>query len=316
MNKKIVFQLAVVFLFIFSLSGCQYLKKRVEKKEKTEFTLSSSGKQRIEIENTNGNVDVITTNDTLGNIYISAEKIGRVRINETDKPIEGVDIIIDSTGDVITIRTESLKSFSLFGNKRNAKVNYVVKIPVSLNVKVNLVNGTISADGIKSSSRLESVNGPIYINHCTGNINAETVNGSIKANVDSIRSFVAETVNGTITVGSLKGVNAQVEASCVNGRVKTENLNFTTMTSERKNLSGKLGNGSGLIKLSTVNGSIKLNGDYVSYKKKDDKNWEFKFEFDDNDEPVKIEVKQTDEQKGIEINPVDTVKKADSVKSK
>jgi len=316
MKTKIIIAVLFSTLILGSFSGCQYLKKRVEKKEKTEYKLSSTGKFRIEIDNSNGNVDVLASDDTLGVITITAEKIGKVRINETDKPIEGVNIIIDTTDEIIKIDTDYEKSFSVFGNKNSASVNYTIKVPATLKVVVNLTNGAITADGLKSDSRFESVNGPIYVSNCTGTLDIETVNGSVKANIDSTKGLIAETVNGSITLGSLRNINANVEASCVNGKVKTENLNFSTLSSEKRSLSGKIGNGNNIIRLSTVNGSIKLDGNYISFNKKEHINLDFNFEFDDNDEGIEIEIKHTDEQKGVGITPKDTTKRADSIKSK
>ncbi|HEY3251279.1 MAG TPA: hypothetical protein VGK25_09195 [Ignavibacteria bacterium] len=316
MKSKILIIIALGLFMLIGASGCQYLKKRVEKKEKTEYRLTSTGKFRIEIENVNGNVDVIPTADTTGLIYITAEKIGKVKINDQDKPIEGVDIKIDTTDEIIKVSTEYKKpSFSIFEGKNRATVNYTVKIPASLKVVVNSTNGTISAGKLQADSRFENVNGSIYINGCTGTLDIETVNGSIKANIDSTKGLIAETVNGSIDIGNLKNADANVEASCVNGKVKVENLNFSSVTSQKKNLSGQLGNGKNIIRLSTINGSIHLDGNYVSFSKKNKGDFDFKFEFDENDEPVKIEVKHTDEQKG-EVTKTDTTKAKDSVKNK
>jgi len=314
-TKTIILTVLTVFAFT-ALSGCQYLKKRVLKTEKIEYKLTADGKTRIEIDNLNGDVDVITTNDTMNIIYIIAEKTDRVRINEQEKPIQGIEIKIDSSESVIKVDTE-FKHFGTFlGDKSNARVNYTIKVPAKLQVYVTLTNGKINANNLQSESKFENVNGSIYINNCSGTINVVTVNGSIKGNIDSVRSFNAETVNGSISIGSLKNVNAKIEAECVNGKVKTENLNFLNMTSEKRSINGILGNGSGLIKLSAINGSIKLDGNYISYQKKDQIDWDFKIDFDDNERPVKIEIKKTDEQKGVGITPKDTIKRADSINSK
>lgn len=314
-TKTIITAALVLFVFV-SLSGCQYLKKRVEKIEKIEYKMTAAGKTRIEIDNLNGDVDVVTTDDTLNMLYVIAEKHDRVRINDRDKPIEGIEINIDSSGSVINVNTEYKHFGTFLGDKSNGRVNYTIKVPAKFEVYVNLTNGKIDASRLQSDSKFENVNGSIYINNCTGNMNVETVNGSIKANLDSTKGFAAETVNGSINLGSLKNVDATIEASCTNGKVKTENLNFLNLSSEKHNLTGKLGSGKNIIKLTTVNGSILMNGNYVSYEKKDHKDFDFKFEFDDNDEPVKIEVKHTDEQKGIESTGKDSVKAKDTSKSK
>ena len=316
MKAKIILTAVLGSFILFSFSGCQYLKKRVGKTEKIEYKLNASGKTRIEIDNSNGNVEVMVTNDTLNIIYVTAEKTGKVKINEADKPIEGVDIHIDSSGSVIKIDTDYRHSSSFFGEKTRTKVNYIVKVPAKFQVYVSLTNGNINAHNLISDSRFENENGSIYLSNCSGNISVETVNGSIKANVDSTKGINAETVNGSITLGNLKFVNASIDANCTNGRVKYDNLNFSSLIAEKRNLSGTLGAGNNTIKLSTVNGSIKLDGNFISYNKKEHVNFDLKWEFDENDDNVKIKVEDTDDKQGMKENTKDTNRAKDSSKAK
>ena len=72
MKAKIILTAVLGSFILFSFSGCQYLKKRVGKTEKIEYKLNASGKTRIEIDNSNGNVEVMVTNDTLNIIYVTA----------------------------------------------------------------------------------------------------------------------------------------------------------------------------------------------------------------------------------------------------
>jgi hypothetical protein len=61
---------------LFNAAGCQYLKKRVEKR-KTEYRLTSTGKFRIEIEMLTA-MWISSKADIRLNLYY--EKIGKVRI--------------------------------------------------------------------------------------------------------------------------------------------------------------------------------------------------------------------------------------------
>ena len=313
MRSKTIILAVLAFFAVTAISGCQYLKKRVLKTEKAEYKLNAAGKTRIEIDNLNGDLDVIAIEDTLNTIYIMAEIRDRVRIGEQDKPIEGIEIKIDSSGNVIKVNTEYKHFGTFLGDKSEAKVKYIIKVPSKLQVYVTLTNGKINANNLQSDSKFENVNGSIYLGKCSGDIKLETVNGSIKANIDSTKGINAETVNGSITIGNLKLVNANVDASCDNGKVKYENISFSSLSSEKKNLSGMLGSGGSIIKLTTVNGSIKLDGNPVNINKKEHADFDIKFEFDDNDEPVKIETKHTNEQKGVES---DTTKAKDSSRVK
>jgi len=313
--QTVILTVLAVFL-ISAVSGCQYLKKRVVKKEKIEYKLNAAGKIRIEIDNSVGNVDIVTADDSLSMIYLIAEKTDRVRINDQDKPIDGIEIKIDSSGNVIKVDTE-LKHFGTFlGDKSNASVNYILKIPAKFQLYVTVTVGNINARNVISDSKFETVNGSIYMNNCSGNLNIKTVNGSIKANVDSTKGITAETTNGSISFGNLKFVNANVDASCTNGKVKYNNINFTSVSTEKKNLSGKLGTGGNMLKLTTVNGSITLDGNYISINNKEHQDFNIKFDFDDEDEPVKINVNDEDKKYEIMENNTDSNKIKENPKVK
>lgn len=304
-TKTILLSVLAVFT-LTAVSGCQYLKKRVQKTEKSEFKLTSAGKTRVEIENTDGDVNVITTDDTLGTITIIAEKTDRVRVSEQDNPLDGIKINIDSSGNIIKIDTEVKHFQTFFGGRSHAHVDLIIKIPAKLQVYVTITNGKIVADNLQSESKLENVNGSIYVKNCSGMLNLETVNGSIKANVDSTSGITAETVNGSISIGNLKYVNAEIDASSSHGKVKFENLNFSSSSTDKKSLTGRLGDGKNQIKLSTVNGSIKLDGNYISVNTKEQMDFDFRWEFDDDEEPIKIKIENTDEKQGIKETAKDS----------
>ena len=295
MKSRNIIITAVVGLMLFGVSGCSLLKKRVEKTERVEYKLNSAGKFRLEVDNTNGEVIVMPSNDTLGYIYVSAEKIGRVKQTELDIPIEGIEINIDTTDEFIKIETEIKRTYGIFKKSYDGRVNYKIRIPSNLKLLAETVNGQIRVENLSSDIRLEAVNGSITVNKCSGTTDLSTVNGKIKGNFDSTKGIVAETVNGSITFGSLKNVSADVNASVVNGKVKYKNLNFSGLIFEKKNLNGILGNGTVPIRLSTVNGSITLDGNPVSIAKED---WEFEFkiDFDDDDERVKIIEKDSEQE--------------------
>ncbi|MCI0449919.1 MAG: hypothetical protein L0Y79_09065 [Chlorobi bacterium] len=287
MKARNLFIVLIIGLVLIGVSGCSLLKKRVEKTERIEYKLNANGKFRLEIDNTNGEVTVMPVNDTLGFIYVSAEKIGKVKQDDYDMPIEGITINIDTTDEIIKIETELKRSYGLFKKSYGGRVNYKIRIPAHITLLAETVNGPVRAQDLTSDIRLETVNGSITVDNCYGTADLTTVNGKIKGNFDSTKGIIAETVNGSITLGSLKNVSADVNASVVNGRVKYKNLSFNGLTLEKKNLNGILGSGTVPIRLSTVNGSIKLDGNPINIAKED---WEFEFkiDFDDDDEHIKF----------------------------
>jgi hypothetical protein len=280
MKTKYIASIIILVLGLTAFSGCSLLKKRVEKTEKVEYKISAVNKTRISIEDDNGEIKITRTNDTLGMVIIEAEKSYDVRYDEQDKPLENVKINIDTADSEIKIVTEIIRNNGMFRNHRGGEVNYNIKIPAKMQVSIDNTNGDIMLVGIDSEIDIETVNSAINLVNCTGMIKIDGVNGGVYGNFDSTKGINIELVNGMVKLGGMKNVSANVNASTINGRVKFNNLEFTDVVSEKKSLTGKLGTGGSNIVISTVNGSITLDAQQVSYKK--DSDFNFKIDFDDD----------------------------------
>jgi hypothetical protein len=297
MKTKNIIITAVIGLILFSFGGCSMLKKRVESKEIVKYTFNSS-KSSIRIDNSNGKINISNSEDTTGRIVIEAEKIAHVRVDDLNKPIDAIRINIDSTDSELVIETEINESSGIFHKNEDTKVNYEVKIPASMKVRAENVNGVITITRMNSDVSVETVNGNINVFNCPGLLDLSGVNGSITCNVDSVTSGIrVDMVNGSVKLGGLKNINADVTASTINGRVKFTDLQFSNLNSEKKSLTGTLGKGGNSIRVETTNGSIVLDANRVAPKKDD--SFEFKIDLGDDEEPIRI--KKTDH--NIEIGP-------------
>ena len=285
MKTKYIITLIIAAVFASGLSGCSLLRKRVEKTEKVEYKFSSLNKERISLNNSNGDIKITRTDDTLGIVTVEAVKSADVRFDEQDKPIDYVTIDIDTTGTDIKIETEIRNNNGLFKRDKGGKVEFNIKVPAGLDVKIDNTNGDITLIRLDSDIDIETVNSAINLNKCTGSIKIDGVNGGVHANMDSTKGINIELVNGIIKLGGLKNVSAEVEAETINGSVTTKNLQFDNLISEKKNFTGTLGTGKNPIKVSTVNGKITFDGNYISYKKDVDIN--LKIDFSD-DEHIKV----------------------------
>jgi hypothetical protein len=158
-----------------------------------------------------------------------------------------------------------------------------------MNVSIDNTNGDITMVRIDSDIRIETVNSSINLNRCSGSIKIDGVNGGVHANFDSTKGLSIELVNGIVKLGGLKNISADVDASTVNGRIKFNNLSFDNLVAEKKSLSGTLGKGVNPVRISTTNGNITFDADYVSYKKDIDINIGIDFS---DDEHIKVTEKE------------------------
>ncbi|MCZ6915245.1 MAG: DUF4097 family beta strand repeat-containing protein [Gemmatimonadetes bacterium] len=145
-------------------------------------------------------------------------------------------------------------------NTRNndVQVRFTIRVPAGVNLAARTVNGSIKAAALQGDLFAQTVNGSIDLS-TTGAAKANTVNGSIKVEIGAITlldDLEFNTVNGSITVVVPHGLNAEIDASTVGGRVSTD---FPLMVGRRgREMYGVVGVGGATIELHTVNGSVQL----------------------------------------------------------
>ncbi len=141
-------------------------------------------------------------------------------------------------------------------NNNDVQVKFTVSVPKGVRLVARTVNGGIKANGLEGDLSAVTVNGSVDIS-TTGRAEATTVNGSIMARLGATTltdDIDFNTVNGSITVHIPDGLNAEIGASTVGGRLSSD----FPMTLERRNMHGVLGTGGPELNMATVNGSIQL----------------------------------------------------------
>jgi hypothetical protein len=140
-------------------------------------------------------------------------------------------------------------------------VNFTVRVPTEIGFVGRTVNGQIEADSLQSNVEGHTVNGSVRLS-TTGLALASTVNGSITASMgraDWQAGARFSTVNGSITLNLPSVVNAELRADIVHGSLASDfPVTVTSQLDDRRRLRGTLGSGGPELRLSTVNGSIKL----------------------------------------------------------
>lgn len=139
-------------------------------------------------------------------------------------------------------------------------VDFRVEIPAGVTLSVRTVNGAVEVRDIESDVFANTVNGDVEIS-TTGFAEAQTVNGSIDARMGALElrsgaSFT--TVNGSISLDLHDDVDADLDASWLNGGFESE-LPFALQgLLSRRSARGTLGVGGPQLELKTVNGSIRI----------------------------------------------------------
>ncbi len=154
-------------------------------------------------------------------------------------------------------------------------VTYSVRVPRRVWLaQVATVNGTVHVDGLQGAGQLRSVNGDVEVAASAGAFSARTTNGDIHLELASLTTRRAgfprmsdftqgspmrvETVNGTIELAVPSETQASLEVRCVSGEFHSD-LPVTTLAAYTpREFRAKLGVGGTAVRLSTVNGAIRI----------------------------------------------------------
>jgi hypothetical protein len=141
----------------------------------------------------------------------------------------------------------------------DVRVDFIVRVPAAANFIGRTVNGKIEALSLNGNIEAYTVNGSIDVS-TAGFAQAHTVNGSINATIGNAdwKTLDFETVNGSINLTLPGATSTEVEAGTVNGSISTDFPLTVQGSISRRKLSGTIGNGGRELKLSTVNGGIRL----------------------------------------------------------
>jgi hypothetical protein len=146
-------------------------------------------------------------------------------------------------------------------HNNDVEVRFVVRVPAGIGFSAHSVNGGVTAVGLTGPVKARTVNGGVDI-VTSGRAEAATVNGSIHASlgVSSWSDPVKfETVNGGIHISVPNSLNADVDASTVNGSIESDMPWLVKGKIGRTHIQGTFNKGGSPLKLSTVNGSIEIN---------------------------------------------------------
>jgi hypothetical protein len=144
--------------------------------------------------------------------------------------------------------------------RRSVSVEYRLRVPAGLQVSVKTENGGIGLHDVDGTVVASATTGGIRGTNVSGAVSAHIVNGGIVMDVARAAGPIElESVNGGIRLDIPADVNADLEASAVNGGVSTENnLKVDPSERSRTRLAGRLNRGGTRISVNTVNGGVRV----------------------------------------------------------
>lgn len=262
-DRYLILYITILMLSAVSLN-CGTFGRRYEKKEVTEYRINVSGKNKISLVNTSGNIKITPSlrDDSAGFLIVKAEKLTLVRKKDLDKRIENLKVSLDTSSDVISITGEIEKHRGLTFNFSNLRteINFELKLPENIKLTISNTNGKVDLSNVGNDIDVSVTNGSESFNNIYGNTTLDITNGSIKGSVDSSKSMKLNTVNGSVNLTLDSLFKGRIQAEVVNGKITHEGLNFSQLSEDRKKFKGTLGSSSNEINIEVVNGKIRLQG--------------------------------------------------------
>lgn len=187
---------------------------------------------------------------------------GDLDIDKT-KPNQG---LFETTieGDTLKIGRRNKQRFNVhipfIFERSSRRVNYALRVPPSVSLDINTVNGRITTRGVDGDADLTSVNGTIDIETSGSHeLQATTVNGKVRAKfLQSFQGARFRTVNGGVLATLPQNASFTVDLSQVNGDFEASfPLSIHSNPGSRR-VSGEVNGGQHALKITTVNGDIEL----------------------------------------------------------
>ncbi len=141
----------------------------------------------------------------------------------------------------------------------DVSVRFHVEVPEGVELAARTVNGDVEATDLLGDVEAETVNGDVELT-TRGFARAATVNGSIRAEMGRWLPEGADfrTVNGSIELDLPDDVDADLDASWVNGALDSDLPLLVDGKIGRRSVVGRLGAGGSVLRIHTVNGSIRI----------------------------------------------------------
>ena len=213
--------LLVIATIVLSARGANFSISLFTANEVTTQSFTANGPTRVVVQMFNGNIDVITGNDST--VKIDVDKRGSGNSQEAAQAdLKNVSVKMTQTGDTINVvasRTDKRVDIGNSGASASirAPIGTVLELHTG-NGKVVLAgpvgdvvattsNGSIKVKGAAGQLNLTTSNGGITINGGAGQLVLETSNGGIDVTSDTV-TVLARNSNGSITFkGSLAAGN-------------------------------------------------------------------------------------------------------------
>lgn len=212
-------------------------------------------------------------------LVVVDKKISGNAEKKVDMAIKAFELGIETQGNVVQLFTKAPYDTRPGSKNENQdgysiRLNYTIKVPQALNLKVSTINDcAILIAGVDGSIKATNINGAITTTEVKKPADLQTINGEINVSyaANKLDGSRCKTLNGSIYVTCLEDLSADLQLKTMNGNFYTDfteaEIGRKTAVKAEKTEGGTryklnsdthltLGKGESLMNFETMNGSI------------------------------------------------------------
>ncbi|NNE65109.1 MAG: DUF4097 family beta strand repeat protein [Pyrinomonadaceae bacterium] len=222
--------------------------------KESSYPINPDGK--VSLSNINGEVEVTGWDRPEVNLVTTKIASSRERLDD-------VDVKVTSRQDYFNVEVDYKKRKGKWVKNERLQVNFKLMVPrTALVDEIESVNGSVKVSSLSNTIKVSAVNGAVRGTGLTGKVNLATVNGSVLATFETLPAdsdVRLSTVNGSTQIFLPSNSDATVKADSLNGAITNDfGLKVKKGKYVGRDLYGSIGAGTTNVRLTTVNGSIKI----------------------------------------------------------
>jgi hypothetical protein len=243
-------------------AGCDIVTADLRAEETAQwhktYQLDAGG--RVDIGNVNGKIEV---EPAAGNtVDVTAIKKARGASSEAARAaLDRITFAEDVSLSHVTISTKMPQTSGMLFGSGGTSVEYHVKVPAGVELKVSTVNGGVDLRGLSGRVVAETTNGGVTAVDLSGQLQASTTNGGLEIELAKMPEggVKLECTNGGIKVRLPRDAHATISASIANGGISSGDLPIDASgENSRRRLEGRMNGGGPRLDIEGVNGGISL----------------------------------------------------------
>lgn len=232
-------------------------RSEVREEWKKSYTIAAGGE--LAIENTNGRI--VVRPGTGSGVEIVATRVAKAGTDDAAKKLLADTRIEETVSDTsVTVSSRSTR-MNLGGTQY--RVDYEVRAPIGLALKLSATNGEIDVTDWEGRVEMSATNGQLEGRGLKGEVEASTTNGEITIRLAQLtdKGITVETTNGEVVIEMPKAAKGRILARVTNGGISVDGLNVDpSPANTRRRYEGVVNGGGPTVSIETTNGGIHVRG--------------------------------------------------------